>query len=270
MEAEPPFEQPKADYRTNKWFFTWNNPTLDGPQTREKLRALGAKIARFQLEKAPSTGTLHMQGGAVFKSKVRWSTLRANFPGIWAQKLKDDSLEYGMKEDTRQDGPWAIGDIPVTRELRTGLEGHDLKPWQAEVIALASTTPTDSRSVNWVWSSEGGLGKTSVVKHLVDHCHALVVDGTNSGSVASAIADWVTPEKGEPKQLDVVILDIPRSDIGKLDYKVLEMIKDELVTNTKYRVRQVRFPTVHLFVFANQPPAELLLSADRWKIIEIS
>lgn len=270
MAEEEPYPQPKADYRTDKWFFTWNNPTQAGEQMRETLRGLGAKLARFQLEKAPTTGTLHMQGGAIFKSKIRWSTLRANFAGIWAQKLKDTSLDYGMKEETREDGPWAIGDIPVMRELTTGLEGKELKDWQKDVIALANTTPTDHRTVNWYWSSQGGTGKTSVVKYLVDNCHALLISGTSAGSAASGIADWVLPEKGDPRQLDCIIIDVPRGDVGKVDYTILEMVKDELLTNSKYRVRQVRFPTVHLFVFANQPPAEALLSSDRWHIVEVS
>lgn len=68
-----------------------------------------------QLERAPKTGTPHIQGVVVFKNAVRWSSLREALPCYWAKRrgTQDQAEAYARKLETRASGdagPFEFGD----------------------------------------------------------------------------------------------------------------------------------------------------------------
>nr|WAE42399.1 MAG: replication associated protein [Cressdnaviricota sp.] len=261
----------KDKYRSAKYFFTWNNPPITGDAFLEALVGLQIIRSRFQLEEGES-GTPHFQGGVVFTKTIRRSQLTKQFKGIHLEKLHQDVMTYGIKEEGRLAGPWSYGDFSFAeiRKPTTGLEGHELYPWQQDIIDLCKTVPTDKRTVNWYFSRDGAKGKTSVQKYLIDNFNALIVSGTSAKDAICQIADRVCPEKGEPKPLDIVMINITKEEAGREDYSILEAIKDGLMVNSKYRSRQVRFADVHLLVFSNGEPCRANMSADRWaNVVEI-
>ena len=99
--------------------FTLNNPTeSDLPKLTNQV-----KYIKWQLEKAPTTGTLHYQGLVIFHNRVRFQTAinllpRADFEVM--RNLKA-SLEYVEKEETKIDGPWELGEQPLGQGSRTDL-----------------------------------------------------------------------------------------------------------------------------------------------------
>lgn len=71
------------------------------------------------------------------------------------------------------------------------------------------------------------------------------------------------------KPIRVVFMDVPRRQGNKINYNALESLKNGLFFSTKYESGMVRCAVPHIVVFANSPPDEGALSADRWDIHEI-
>lgn len=64
-----------------------------------------------QMEKAPTTGQLHIQGFCQTKKRVRLAQMKALDGQAHWEHAKDPAKarEYCMKEDTREEGPWEFG-----------------------------------------------------------------------------------------------------------------------------------------------------------------
>lgn len=283
-------DKPKvARYR--KFFFTAHLPeeqqeSPDWPALWDKLQAflrgLGADHGRMNGEKGNETGSLHWQGAVSFPTQRVMSKFAQDLGAHvgkhpWVRPLGDEQMNYVIKEETRVAGPFGFGELPSTEILWTGLEGEELFPFQKEVLALCDKPMENTaegrhelwRAIHWYWSAEGDRGKTSLFRMLYDRGTTIFLSGTDFGNAASALADWVAPEKGAPKPLKVAIINFARHQVSKCNYDILEGVKDGLMNNTKYRCRTARFNPPHLIVFANEPPATSLLSADRWHVTEI-
>ena len=95
--------------RARRWVFTI--PAKEG----ERLPAWPGMIGRvYQIEKAPSTGYIHIQGAVLFKNQTYLKTLkRLHEKAHWEimkGKVKQ-AFDYCRKEDTRVEGPFEEGDI---------------------------------------------------------------------------------------------------------------------------------------------------------------
>ena len=132
-------------------------------------------------------------------------------------------------------------------------------------MELTATPCTNPRKIWWFWSESGNMGKTAMTKWLSMNRHCKHI-GISKKDAICQIADWVDPEKGHPKPLDVIVMDIPRNASIGLDYTLIEGVCDGFLVNTKYRPRDIMFPAVHMIVFSNEHPDTSALSADRWEI----
>ena len=74
----------------------------------------------------------------------------------------------------------------------------------------------------------------------------------------------------EEKEFKIVLLDIPRSAEGYINYGVLEQLKNGLLYSGKYEGGKCLFDDVHVVVFANFMPDRSQFSEDRWNIIELN
>lgn len=110
---------PKADRASGRrWVFTLNNvPLADAEATAENLfRAGEIAFLTCQLERAPTTGTLHLQGCMSTRTK---NAIRITDIKRWGQgwelahlepaRAWDKAVEYANKEETRVSGPWTHG-----------------------------------------------------------------------------------------------------------------------------------------------------------------
>lgn len=263
--------EPKEPRGYKGWFFTWNNPTLTGPDFRESLLSSGCCRARFQLERCPTTGTPHFQGGAQWKSQVRLSTLTKRYTGIHLERLNDSSLEYGAKEETRIDGPWAIGMLAVKRPL-AGIKPEQLYPWQRVLYEELKVPCVETRRVLWLWEPDGCRGKSSLMTLLRDELGkgaVLSLEGDKK-DIAHAIRQVVEPLKGpQLYDLKIAFFDVERRDAETVPYEIFAKIKDGWLFSPKYDSTDCRFPPVHVVVTANFPPNMDRISADRWDVREL-
>ena len=101
------------ELQKNRWCFTYNNPKCTGEEFKAFLEKSGkVKLAVFQLEKGDN-GTLHFQG-YMETGRERTTSLQKML-GIhkcsllYANGTKQANHKYCTKDDTREDGPWYVG-----------------------------------------------------------------------------------------------------------------------------------------------------------------
>lgn len=108
----PPPKKAKKDTGpySKYWVFTWNN--FVNPQAPRDWPDV--QYAVWQHEKAPGTGTPHLQGYVAFKQKKRLTWLKDKCSRVphWAARRGNhqEAKAYSMKDDSREAGPWEIGD----------------------------------------------------------------------------------------------------------------------------------------------------------------
>ena len=97
-----------------RYCFTYNNPKCSGEEFKKYLEDKGKiALAVFQLEKG-ANGVLHFQGYWECKQKMRTTALQTML-GIhkcsllYANGTKQANHKYCTKDDTREDGPWYVG-----------------------------------------------------------------------------------------------------------------------------------------------------------------
>lgn len=91
------------------WIFTLNNPTPE-----EDPKRWPHKYLVYQLEKGEE-GTLHYQGYIHFEKVVRISALKKiNARAHWEPRrgTHEQAKAYCTKEESRQEGPWELGEEP--------------------------------------------------------------------------------------------------------------------------------------------------------------
>lgn len=133
--------------------------------------------------------------------------------------------------------------------------------WQTELLKLLEVEP-DSRSVYWIWSKAGAVGKSDMLKHLVSVKSFQPLQNAPTRDLACA---W----KGSS-----VVFDYSRDEQqgGQINYAVIEHIKNRMLFSPKYEsVTKVseNFNNVHVVCFSNEPPDVSKLSQDRWNIYKI-
>ena len=109
--------------QARRWVFTLNNPEISGEEYSEYLKTQDCvKWYVFQLEKAPTTGTLHFQGAMGFVNPKRMKEVKnvLRCPHAHVEVMKAKKPDYCMKEDTRQEGPWMYG-TPTSAGTRTDI-----------------------------------------------------------------------------------------------------------------------------------------------------
>lgn len=102
-------------------------------EIRAVAEALRAKVVGddalrylvFQLERAPTTGRLHIQAYVEFSVAKRATAVKSFFGGVADVRKCDasrkENIDYASKEDTREEGPWHIGEAP-NQGARTDLD----------------------------------------------------------------------------------------------------------------------------------------------------
>jgi len=230
----------------------------------------------FQLERAPTTGTLHFQGKAHFHiaSKVPWTDF--SFPSVdhWSPEVTANDSKgwtYVMKADTRVAGPWSdVSEVwtPPDWVIPT------LRSWQEEAILRLHSQ--NKRQVLIVCDKTGSAGKTSFIRHLKATFKCLWVPATlrTAQDVVRCVACLMMRQ--DRTRHHTICIDVPRamtvrSKMGWEElFTAIESIKDGAACEDRYTFQQVFFEWPRIVVMVNdQPPADLL-SADRWQYIHPS
>jgi hypothetical protein len=240
----------------------------------------------FQLEMAPNTGRLHWQGWARNMNAKTFKQWQLLLPGAHIEQQKarftKAATDYCCKENTRakaadvaalgwpveEIGPHVKGIVLERPKVMSVLNDQNMYPWQRAVVGWYDS-PIHPRTIHWMFEAEGNTGKSALVKHLCLQGKTLVVDGA-AADVACGVARWINPEKGEPKELRLVVWDVPRCNMGHVSYASIEKIKNGCFFSGKYESGMVMMNTPHVLIVANQPPDFAKLSRDRWVIYTIT
>lgn len=258
-------EKKKQVSPAKHWHFTWNNyPENWKDLVVPEFQKFGLSYV-VGVEVAPTTGTPHLQGFISSKKKIRPFSINLNVSHWETMRTTvEQSVAYCMKcgnyiKEGYPDPP--LPPPPIKQvELREG--------WQTQLFAKLQEEP-DDRAIHWVWSREGGLGKTTFCKYVVDNMkHSLVVEGKSS-DMKYLIADYMNKNNGWWPH--VVLVDVPRSCAGYLSYTGLEGVKNGIFASTKYEGRMVRTNPPHMVVLANFPPDmnNADMSSDRFIIWDL-
>lgn len=100
------------------------------------------KFSIFQLERAPTTGRLHLQGYSELTTMQRFTWIQNNWEHFRSvhferrQGSREQAINYCKKEETRVRGPWEIGTntgqghrsdlVEIADEIRSGKELADI------------------------------------------------------------------------------------------------------------------------------------------------
>ena len=229
-----------------------------------RLKSMKTKRIACQLEKGEN-GILHYQITIEFDRPIRRSTVRNKFKEFdfpnkdYCEKCisPEDSLRYCEKDDTKVKEILMKGipkPITIIREL---------KKWQSDLVDIIKKEP-DDRLIYWVLDKVGGKGKSVFCKYLWKHHSTILLSGKGNdmkyGIVKYQEKTGVYPE--------LIIIDVPRSNLEFLNYTAIEEIKNGLFFSSKYESDMVCMNSPHIIIFANEYPKINNLSLDRWRISE--
>jgi hypothetical protein len=282
------------------WCFTWNlgnaeSSGLDDLNSWHQLagfQALATSESRgvAQLEKAPETGQLHIQGYIEFKVRKRLLSLKRAFGSRvhWEARRgpREAAVKYCNKEESRvgEFFQWTNYGDPLRTEFPPPVEPlrrvvlSDMYGWQRTVIdeaKLLEPCPADNRTVTYVWSPFGKVGKSKFAKYLVDrYDQNWLVCAGGTANIAYHIKTFMDNPVAELAYLHGVVIDIPRcrtndENVKTISAPAVECIKNGLVFSSKYESGQLRFNDVHVIILSNAPPPLDELSTDRWSVYQL-
>lgn len=256
---------PKRCVPSKYWCFTLNNYKIEDLETLETIFSTFCTMWVFGKEKAPSTGTLHLQGYLEFKQKVRPLECQGlkNFPFHW-EKRKGTQLqayEYCIKDGDYRYG----GKIPELPEEIECITENELYTWQRDIVELINKKP-DPRKIYWVYDIKGGMGKSELVRYLCIKHNAILLGGKTS-DMKYGVIKYIDKNKKGPK---IILIDLPRTyDSDYLSYAGIEEVKNGMFFNTKYESEMIIFNRPHIIIFSNNLPKKENLTPDRWEIKDI-
>lgn len=134
------------------------------------------------------------------------------------------------------------------------------KQWQHEIIDIIKGEP-DPRKIIWVWSEEGGTGKSTIARFLALEHGALVVTRGASDDIIYAYDNQ-----------NIVVFDYPRStNPDFIHWNLFEELKNGITFSKKYESQQKIFHAPHVIIFSNIDPFnyQSKLSEDRWEIKKV-
>lgn len=294
--------------QSRSWVFTVNNPReADIPMLTNLSEAPDCSYLIFGREVAPTTGTPHLQGFVAFLARRTFNVVRDALPpgshiaiarrpkeaAEYCKKEGDyeefgvfpDDLGQGRRTDIERFVEWirTLDRYPDQRTIcrewphvfarfhatlpsiitanlpeRAAVEG-ELRAWQSDLITVLDGEPND-REVIFVVDPDGGAGKSWFCRYCLSRygCQILRVGKRDD------IAHMIDVSKS------VFLFDVPRSQMEFLQYSVLEMLKDMMISSPKYNSIMKEMVSVpHVIVLCNEEPDFTKLSQDRYNIIRL-
>lgn len=258
----------KNDKEHRRYVFTWNNYEKgDMGRMVYYFTEERSGIEYIFQEEVGECGTPHLQGCFKSKNSIPFKTLKNRFPKVHWEVCKDwaASVKYCSKDRSRVGAMFT--NIMLPEALESGFNLNEAADWQVGVLSLMEQDP-DNRIIYWYWSKRGRMGKTTLARYLVDtyNNQVLYVDGKGA-DIKFGVQKFV---ENKSNRLRLCIFGFTRSKEDYVSYDAIEAIKDGIFFSGKYEAGMVRFNSPHIVVLANFPPKISALSADRWRIINVS
>jgi hypothetical protein len=179
-------------------------------------------------------------------------------------------LGEGELEEEAFSCEWkAALDFYIKQKPRTDYTNITLRPWQEELLEHISN-PSD-REIIWVLGGKCGEGKSWFQEYVQSlYGFKRVVAGMNIKVKTASLAHAL--QKRPLATTDIFMFNIGKSKTKyeKVNYELLEHIKDGRVFASKYNSQEIKFKTPNtVVVFSNNAPNMNELARDRWKIFSI-
>ncbi|QMW68719.1 replication-associated protein [Crucivirus-224] len=185
-----------------------------------------------------------------------WTTIKdgASFHDI-ASEYPEQAIKYnsGIKACI------ASADAELGKQ-KLAQEFASFKPnkWQHDLLMDIAKKP-DHRKVIWIVDTKGGRGKSYLAKHLLANMNACYLTNCKTTDAAHAYSGQ-----------NIVVFDYSRSNEDRINYGIIEQIKNGLIFSPKYDSRTKVHAIPHVVCFSNFAPERSMLSADRWDIRELN
>lgn len=229
-----------------------------------------AKQWVFQQEKCPTSGKLHLQGKVSLLVKKRENQVAYLFKPLnnahvsRTATVNRNDWSYVTKDASRVAGPWSYKDQVINIPLQySDSVIKELRPWQQDVLDRGKIV---SRNVNLILDFKGNVGKSTLVGYAC--CRKLA----QNIPFCNDFRDIMRLVMDKPKS-SLYFIDLPRAinkDRLNQMYAGIEQIKGGYAYDDRHTFREAWFDTPEIWVFTNVKPCNSYLSADRWKLWEIS
>ncbi len=251
------FKKPKQLPSRKNHFFTYNNYNPDEIVGIVAVLKTFAYKGKLQTE-IGDEGTPHLQGMIWCKKSHRDTEFKLPKQIHW-EKLKDEDnkRDYCNKDETH-DGVFRTSwGFPKPLKILSKNKFYD---WQIQIDNCLSYEP-DDRTIYWIWSEKGEMGKSTFCKYLA-YTYKAVICGKG---VYSDIMNIMY--NANLDETELVVFDLPRNNGNKVSYSALEAIKNGMICNTKYETGNKLFNSPHILIFANAEPEWECMSKDRFKVL---
>lgn len=244
-----------------KWCFTFNNYSENDVTRMRILFNRMCKKYIFQ-EETGKEGTKHLQGSISLIKKARLTELKKIDERIHWEETKNAKAadKYACKEETRTGQVYSFEKVKAFE--RTKSKFDDIRP-REEILNIIKEEP-DNRTINWVWSEEGGVGKTSTCAYIERNYEGVCIVNGKGADIKNQVINHL-----KEAELDILIINVPRCNENHVSYAAMEEIKDGLIYSGKYEGGFANIEHPHVIVISNFKPEWEKLSRDRWNVIEI-
>ncbi len=241
--------------------FTWNNYTEHDIEILIPLFNHLCYSYVFQEECGDECKTPHLQGVISLKKRARWSEFGLPKCIHW-EKVKHVPLcyEYCSRAVKRVGRIWALNFV-IPKKLKV-IGSDELFEWQRKIIEYIKGEP-DDRTIYWVWSEKGRMGKSGFARYLLVNYKCILLGKGQYSDIMNAMYNANTDEN------NIVLFNLPRNNGNKISYSALESIKDGLIMNTKYETGAKVINPPHIIVFSNAEPEYAAMSDDRFVVLNV-
>jgi len=137
------------------------------------------------------------------------------------------------------------------------------RPWQEKLLKRLEEKP--DRRIPWIFDEKGNSGKTFLAREMIKRGAMLITQMGGARDCATIVHNSL--RDGWDGKL--CIIDLPRQCQDKAIYEPIEMIKNGIMTTTKYSGQTKVWDAGHVVVMANWPPKPFQWSDDRYEVWDL-
>lgn len=256
------------------WFFTWNNHTESDIQLLLECFKHKCYRWRFEEEIGGLNNTPHLQGVCSVKAEKGIRFQQFGLPSqIHWEKTKDlaAAAKYCEKDYVSNGARmWEAG-FPARLKLIT-----ELRPFQSQLKQMLDAEP-DDRSVVVIYDPKGDMGKTQFIKYYLSKNPGCFTTGGDYKDIACTINLYFQNGTNDINNKWVFFMALSRDqNMQHVSYRVLEGVKDGLLSSNKYESNGLIFNSPHVIMLTNnlpiqtRPDGSSTMSADRWRVYTIN